>query len=116
MRYSLRGLQVSTMYKIAVIALCLALAGLQYRLWVADGSYAEIHRLSSKIATLSERVEAMRERNQELAAEIANLKSGLAATEGRARSELGMIEPGETFYYLAIEEKEKEEGSAAKRR
>lgn len=88
------------MYKIAVVLLCVVLAGLQYRLWLAEGSYAEIHRLKAKIETLSERVDAMRHRNQELAAEIANLQSGVAAMEGRARSELGMVAPGETFYYI----------------
>lgn len=92
------------MYKTAVIALCLVLAGLQYRLWVADGGYAEIHRLSNKIASLTERVAHMRARNQALAAEIANLKSGLAAMEGRARTELGMVARGEQFYlYTEVE-------------
>lgn len=88
------------MYKTAVIALCIALAGLQYRLWIADGGYAEIHRLNGKIAALTERVEDMRHRNQALSAEIADLKSGVAAMEGRARAELGMVAPGEQFYLL----------------
>lgn len=97
-------LQVLLMYKIAVIALCLVLAGLQYRLWIAEGSYAEIHRLDTRIEMLSQQVESMRERNRKLAAEIANLKSGLAAMEGRARSELGMVAPGEKFYSLSGQE------------
>lgn len=99
------------MYKIAVIALCLLLAGLQYRLWFAEGSYAEIHRLSTRIDVLAERVEDMHDRNRKLAAEISNLKSGLAAMEGRARSELGMVASGETFYWLT----DKGRLSAAKR-
>jgi cell division protein FtsB len=38
-----------------------------------------------------------------LAAEVQDLKSGLDAIEERARSELGMIKEGETFFQI-IEE------------
>ncbi|HAL22358.1 MAG TPA: cell division protein FtsB, partial [Stenotrophomonas sp.] len=37
-------------------------------------------------------------RNDALAAEVKDLKEGQAAIEERARSELGMIKPGEKFY------------------
>ena len=40
----------------------------------------------------------LQERNDALAAEVEDLKSGEAAVEERARSELGMIKPGEKFY------------------
>ena len=40
----------------------------------------------------------LKQRNDALAAEGEDLKSGEAAIEERARSELGMIKPGETFY------------------
>ena len=40
----------------------------------------------------------LKQRNDALAAEVEDLKSGEAAIEERARSELGMIKPGETFY------------------
>jgi cell division protein FtsB len=42
--------------------------------------------------------EGLKQRNAALAAEVEDLKSGEAAVEERARSELGMIKPGETFY------------------
>ena len=39
-------------------------------------------------------------RHAELAAEVQALKSGLDAVEARARTELGMIKNGETFYLV----------------
>lgn len=89
------------MFRTAVIALALVFGGLQYRLWVADGGYAEVHRLKVQVEELAERNEAVRARNEALEAEIADLKSGVAAMEGRARADLGMIGPGERFYLIA---------------
>ena len=42
-------------------------------------------------------------RNQEMYADIADLKEGLEAIEERARNELGMIKPDETFFRLVKE-------------
>jgi len=39
----------------------------------------------------------LRERNETLQAEVSDLKQGREAIEERARSELGMIAPDETF-------------------
>ena len=41
-----------------------------------------------------------RERNSVLVAEIDDLRSGLTAIEERARTDLGMIKEGETFYQI----------------
>ncbi len=40
------------------------------------------------------------ERNQQLAAEVRNLKQGFEALEERARSELGLIAANETYYQV----------------
>ncbi len=39
-------------------------------------------------------------RNQQLAAEVRNLKQGFEALEERARSELGLIRGNETYYQV----------------
>lgn len=88
------------MYRVAVIALLLVFAGLQYRLWIADGGYAEIHRLQGEIDAVSAKNAEYSARNRALEAEIADLKSGEAAMEGRARSDLGMVRDNETFYLI----------------
>ena len=42
----------------------------------------------------------LRERNRSLTAEVLDLKTGLEAIEERARTEMGMIKQGETFYQI----------------
>ena len=42
----------------------------------------------------------MQARNQEMYAEIDDLHRGVEAIEERARNELGMIKPGETFFRI----------------
>ncbi len=72
-------------------------AVLQYRLWVGEGSLAEVHALQQEIAAQQAELERLRYRNQELKAEVLDLETGEAALEERARDELGMIKPGEAF-------------------
>jgi len=76
---------------------------LQYRLWVGDGSFAEVWDLYQQVEMQREENQQLRERNQALEAEVQDLKQGLGAIEERAREELGMIKEGETFYQI-IEE------------
>lgn len=84
----------------AVIGLCLVFAGLQYRLWIADGGYAEISRLQSQISDVRAQNQTDKTRNENLEAEISDLKEGTVAMEGRARSELGMVRKGEDYYLV----------------
>jgi cell division protein FtsB len=83
---------------IAVLAILLVL--LQFKLWFGEGSMKDVWRLEDAIAAQSEENAQLAERNQALAAEVADLKQGLEAVEERARSELGMVKQGETFYQV----------------
>lgn len=76
------------------------LLSLQYRLWVGDGSLAEVWDLYQQVEIQREENQSLRERNQALEAEVQDLKQGLGAIEERAREELGMIKEGETFYQI----------------
>jgi len=83
-----------------LVILVVVLVALQYRLWFADGGLAEVHRLERRIGQQQQENERLRERNRALEAEVRDLKRGLAAVEARARSELGMVGEGETFYQV----------------
>lgn len=48
--------------------------------------------------------EKLKIRNDEMFAEIDDLRQGLDAIEERARHELGMVKEGETFYRIIGEE------------
>ena len=90
-----------------VVAILLALLGfLQYRLWVGEGSLAEVHSLNQEIAEQKAEIERLRARNQVLEAEVDDLKTGADALEERARSELGMIKQGEIFLQVIEPHKE----------
>lgn len=80
--------------------LVLLLLGLQFRLWVGEGSLAEVSTLRQQLATQRVELKDLRERNATLRAEVDDLKKGLAAIEARARSELGLIRQDETYFQL----------------
>ncbi len=73
---------------------------LQYRLWLGDGGIPEVLQLQDEVASVKQDVEKLKQRNQALDAEVQDLKTGLDAIEERARSELGMIKQGETYYQV----------------
>ena len=84
---------------LAVLLGLIALLGwLQYRLWYGNGGEREVAALQSQVQRQTRDNAGLKQRNAALAAEVQDLKSGEAAVEERARSELGMIRPGETFY------------------
>lgn len=82
------------------IVLILLLVGLQYRLWVGEGSLAQVSRLQQQIAEQQGENERLLERNRILEAEVIELKRGMETVEERARQELGMLKEGETLYLL----------------
>lgn len=84
---------------VALILLVLLIA-LQVKFWVGQGGMAEVWRLEKAVAEQKRTNDELRARNDALSAEVANLKDGEEAVEERARSELGLIKPGEKFYQV----------------
>ena len=86
--------------KLLTIILLLLLVLLQHRLWVGDGNLKQVRELEQIKAEKIEENRKLSEKNQSLAAEVIDLKEGLEAVEERARSEMGMIKQGETFFQI----------------
>lgn len=84
--------------RMLALGLIALLALLQYRLWFGQGGASATASLQDKVDRQGVENRGLQQRNEQLAAEVENLKSGESAAEERARSELGMIKPGETFY------------------
>jgi cell division protein FtsB len=82
------------------VALLIVVTLLQYRLWVSEDGARELSRLQGAVAAQRAENQRLADRNRQLSAEVRDLKSGLAALEERARSELGMVADGETFYQV----------------
>lgn len=88
------------MIKPVMIVLTILMVLLQYRLWLSHDGLPPLLRLHHQVEKQKLDNEKLIERNQVLAAEVQDLKSGLDALEERARSELGMVKPGETFFHV----------------
>ena|SRR5690242_9409594 len=81
-------------------ALLAALILLQYRIWISDDGVRGVQRLQHAVTAQQTLNATLTQRNSRLEAEVADLKSGTAAIDELARSELGMIGPNETFYQV----------------
>ena len=74
---------------------------LQGQLWSRDGGLRQVWQLGDAVEQQEAENAELRARNAALEADVDDLKDGLDALEERARSELGMIREGETFYQVA---------------
>lgn len=80
-----------------LLLICL-FTGLQTRLWFGAGSWADIVSIEKLLAKQQVINQTLKERNAVLEQEVYSLKNGYEAIEERARTELGLIREGETFY------------------
>lgn len=86
------------------LGLVCLLVVLQYRLWLGDNGWRDLHRLDAEIAAQQAEIDRQQRRNAVLEARVEDLKSGLDAVEELARNNLGLIRPGETFYVISDDE------------
>ncbi|KFN44815.1 hypothetical protein N789_02025 [Arenimonas oryziterrae DSM 21050 = YC6267] len=95
-----------------MLALMALLLALQSKLWFGDGGWFEAKELRQTVSDQRAENARLQQRNDALSAEVEDLKSGESAVEERARSELGMVKPGETFYRVVEPESAKPAASA----
>ncbi len=89
--------------KIILAILFLLLVLLQIKLWSGDGGIVDTVQLQRAVDQQRLENSALTERNRALEAEVEDLKKGIDAIEERARSELGLIKQGETFFQTVDE-------------
>ncbi|MDB5889263.1 MAG: septation ring formation regulator EzrA [Polaromonas sp.] len=84
-----------------VPAILLALLVLFHaQLWMGRGSIPNVIELQRKLDDQLLRNAKAEAANEQLAAEVKDLKEGLEIVEEKARSELGMVKPNEIFVQI----------------
>lgn len=83
----------------ALIALLLLV---HVELWVGKSGVPRTMELSAKLREQLAANDAARARNQQLRAEVRDLKEGLEMVEEKARFELGMLKPDEILVQLSV--------------
>jgi cell division protein FtsB len=81
-----------------LIFLLLALHG---QMWIGRGSIGHVRELQTKLSDLDSQNKEAQKFNDQLAAEVRDLKEGLEMVEEKARFELGMVKPNEILVQYA---------------
>jgi len=87
-------------HKVLIGILVLLFVLLQYAIWAGKNNVLDVFALNATLNELTEENKKLRKRNDRLHAEVIDIKNRLSAIEAHARSELGLIKPGETFFQI----------------
>ena len=88
------------MLKWLALVLIALLIALQVKLWTGDGGMRDLRAIRERVAEQQAANVKLKQRNDALQADVDDLKHGQDAVEARARSQLGLIKPGEVFYQV----------------
>ncbi len=86
--------------RMLTLSLFVLFGWLQYHLWLGKNGITDYLEVSAVSELAIQANDKLHQRNTQMYAEIADLKRGQEAIEERARNELGMIKPGETFFRI----------------
>ena len=84
-----------------MLALIALLVILHAQLWLGRGSIPDVAQLRAQLQTQAQLNQQAVQANQQLAAEVRDLKEGLEMVEEKARMELGMIKVNEIYVLIA---------------
>ena len=87
--------------RLVTIALIVLIGWVQAELWFGKAGVAHVAEMSRELASLRAANDAARQRNDQLQAEVSDLKEGLEMVEEKARFDLGMVKPDEILVQLA---------------
>ena len=80
--------------------LIVLILAIQYPLWIGKGSWLRVWDVNKQLTEQKNKNTKLAQRNAGLDADVRDLKEGLVAVEERARVELNMIKPNETYYQV----------------
>ncbi|MCW8330602.1 cell division protein FtsB [Photobacterium sp. SDRW27] len=89
--------------RLLTVLLLAVLCWLQYDFWLGKNGMMDYLAAKKNVAVQQLANAELVQRNQQMYAEIHDLHRGQEAVEERARNELGMIKPGETFFRIVGE-------------
>ena len=73
----------------------------QAQLWTGRGSIPSVREMQNRLVEQNAKNLRAQAANDQLAAEVRDLKEGLEMVEEKARSELGMVKPNEIFVQVS---------------
>jgi len=86
--------------RVLVILIACAALTLGYRAWFSDVGYFALAKMEARVEQQKAATQAIATENEELMQEVIGLQHTLLAVESRARTDLGMIKEGESFYLV----------------
>lgn len=88
--------------KLTIAVLVVLLLALQAKVWFSDVGHFAAVDLKAEVEQQQARAQRVTEANEQLIAQVMALRSGTAAIEASARTDLGMIKRGEEYYVVAM--------------
>ncbi|MBC7993278.1 MAG: cell division protein FtsB [Rhizobacter sp.] len=87
--------------RVVTLALLALLALVHTELWLGKGGVPRVMDLQARLDTQKAENEAANARNDQITAEVRDLKEGLEMVEEKARFELGMVKPDEIYVQVS---------------